>query len=175
MMHETFKIVDTVEYRKVLPDGKTLDMSPEGLIAKTNNHPSIWQRIKMFFGCYKCFGDAMMNYGLQHLATAVYNHYTHISVGTSSTDPADYTRTDVVAPVFTRVVATKGYETVYIENDTAVFTGIFNPSSVVTIVETGLHNAITGGAMGARQTSCSILTVIDIPFGIIWKVTITRA
>lgn len=174
MVQETFKIIDKVQFRNVLPDG-TLDMSPEGLIACTNNHPSIWQRIKMKLGLYKCFGDAMMNYGLQHVATCLYDKYSHISVGTSSSSPADYTLTDLVTPVFTRVVAAKSYKTEFIENDTAVWIGIFYPTGTYTIVETGLHDMLTGGHMGARQTSCSIPTTSGVPIGMIWEITVARA
>lgn len=188
-MKEKIGAVDTVEFRKVLPDG-TLDMSPEGLILQTNNDPTRWQRFQMALGnfldrirldslcrrlgLYKCAGDAMMNAGLTHIATAVHDYYGFISVGTSSSSPSDYTRNDCVTPVLTRVAATKSYETTYVANDTAVFTGVFYPSAVYTIVETGLHTLVTAGIMGARQTSCSIVTVNGIPFGIIWKVAIVR-
>lgn len=184
MIAERLNVIDTVEVRKVKSDRlwkspseytiDDLDMSPEGLILKTNNNPTIIQRILKFFGLYKCAGDAMMNWGLQQIATSIYNTYTHISVGTSTATPDDYTLNDVVSPVLTRVLATKGYGTTFITNDTAVFTGIFYPSGSYTIVETGLHDDDETGHMGARQTSCSIPTTTGVPFGIIWKVCAAR-
>lgn len=173
-LNDGVRTIDTVEVRKVLPGG-TLDMSPEGLILETNNHPSIIQRIMKYLGLYKCAGDAMMNYGLQHLATAIYDHYGFVSVGTSAATPDDYTLNDVVAPVFVRVPAAKSYVTTFIENDTAVFVGIFTPSGSSTVIETGLHTALTGGHMGARQTSCNIPTTINVEIGIMWKICVARA
>jgi hypothetical protein len=173
MINEKIKVIDTVQVRHVLEDG-TLDMSPEGLILETNNKPSFIQRIKMWFGLYKCAGDAMMNWGLQQLAISVYNTYGYVSVGTSSSTPSDYTLNDVVTPVLTRISATKSYDTTFIENDTVQFIAIFTPSGTYLIVETGLHDAETGGHMGARQTTCNITTTIDVPFGILWRVCIAR-
>lgn len=174
MMKERICTIDTIEVRRLLPDKKTIDMSDDGLILKTNNNPSIIQRIMKWLGLYKCAGDAMMNWGIQQLATSVYNTYTHVSVGTSTATPDDFTLNDLAAPALTRSEATKSYITTYITNDTAVFQAVFYPSGTVTIVETGLHTAATGGHMGARQTTCNIVTTVDVPFGIIWRVCIAR-
>lgn len=181
---EKMRIIDTVEFRRIRPESMykdpseytidDLDMSPEGLILETNNHPSIIQRILMFFGLYKCAGDAMMNSGLQYITTCIHDYYNYISVGTSSSLPDDYTRSDLVTPVLTRALATKGYDTTFIENDTAVMTGIFTPSGAYTIVETGIHPLVTGGDMGARQTTCNIPTTSGVPFGIIWRICVAR-
>ena len=69
MMKERICTIDTIEVRRLLPDKKTIDMSDDGLILKTNNNPSIIQRIMKWLGLYKCAGDAMMNWGIQQLAT----------------------------------------------------------------------------------------------------------
>lgn len=171
-MNEGMKIFDIVEVRKV-KNGE-IDESVEGLILKTNNHPSIWQRIKRWLGLYKCAGDAMMNWGILKLSESIYDTYSHISVGVSSSSPGDFTLIDLVSPTLVRIAATKGYTTTFIENDTAVFTGIFTPDGTYTIVETGIHTAATGGNMGARQTTCNISTTPGVEFGIIWKVCVAR-
>lgn len=115
-----------------------------------------------------------MNAGLTDIATHIYTDMNYVSVGTSSSDPTVYTKTDLVAPVLTRVLATKGYETTYVTNDTTTFTGIFTPDGIYTIVETGLHKTLAGADMRYRQTSCSITTANGVPFGIIWKVAVVR-
>ncbi len=172
-MNETIKVIDTVQVRHVLEDG-TLDMSPDGLILETNNNPSIIQRIMKWLGLYKCAGDAMMNWGLQQLTISVHDTYSHVSVGTSSSTPDDYTLNDVVTPTLARVEATKSYETTFIENDTAQFIAIFTPSGTSLIVETGLHTDVTDGHMGARQTTCNINTTAGVPFGVLWRVCLAR-
>lgn len=172
-MNESIRAIDRVEYRKVKADG-TLDMSPEGLILETNNNPSLIQRIKMWLGWYKCAGDAMMNWGLTTLTESIYDTYTHISFGTSDSTPADYTLNDVVSPIMTRVLAAKSYTTTYITDDTVMMVGILTPDAVYHIVETGIHTAVTGGHMGARQTNCDITTVIGNPIGVIWYITMAR-
>src|SRR5574343_487215 len=106
MKNEVMRVVDRVEYRRVNIDG-SIDMSPEGLIMETNNNPSIIQRIKRWLGWYKCIDDAMMNWGIQQLAVSVYDTYDYISFGTSASSPADYTLTDLVAPIMTRIRAAK--------------------------------------------------------------------
>jgi len=166
---ERLKTIDTIEVYKVKPDG-TLG----NLILKTNNSPNLLQRLFMELGLYKCAGDAMMNWGIQQLALSVYNTYTHMSVGISTSSPSDYTLTDLVSPVMTRVVPTKSLATTYIADDTAQFLGVFTPDAIYTIVETGIHDALTVGHMGARQTSCSITTVPSESFAILWKVCIAR-
>lgn len=188
MTTEQIKTIDRISVRKVKPEfiGLTqdeinrfdpkdvLDMSPDGLILETNNHPSIIQRIKMWLGLYKCAGDAMMDWGLQQLTISIHDTYSHISAGISSTNPDDYTLNALVSPVLVRVVATKGYETTFIENDTATFISIFVPDGTYTIVETGLHTALTDGYMGARQTTCNIPTTSSKPFGIMWEICVAR-
>jgi len=189
MINEKLETIDTVQYRKLLPDG-TIDMSPEGLILETNNNPSIWQRFQIVIGnflerifganlcvhlgLYKCAGDAMMNWGIQQLAISIHDTYNYISVGTNSGSPNDYTLNELLTPVMVRAPVTKGYDTTYIENDTAVFQGIINATGAYTIVETGIHDTLTGGHMGARQTSCSVVTTDGVPFGMIWRVCIAR-
>ena len=188
MRLEMMRTIDRIEVRKVKPEFiglsqeelstfdpmDILDMSDDGLILETNNHPSIIQRLKMWLGLYKCAGDAMMNYGLQQLAISIHDSYGYISAGTSSSTPDDYTLNNLVSPVLVRVAATKGYKTTFITDDTATFIGIFTPDGTYTIVETGLHTLITGGYMGARQTTCNIPTTSGIPFGILWEVCIAR-
>jgi|GEM_PF-6911425 len=169
-MKDNMRMEDRIEVYDVNKDG-----SFGKCILKTNNNPSFLHRLLMRFGLYKCAGDAMMNYGIQHLATAIYSTYGYVSVGISSASPSDYALTDIISPVLTRMLATKSYETYYTTNDTAVFTAVFTPDGTYTIVETGLHDAITAGNMGARQTSCSITTSTGVPFGIIWKITIARS
>ena len=188
MKSEVLRTIDKIEVRKVKPEFiglsqeeldqfnpmDILDMSDDGLILKTNNNPSIIQRLKMWLGLYKCAGDAMMNYGLQQLAISIHDTYSHISAGTSSSTPDDYTLNNLVSPVLVRVSVTKGYKTTYITDDTATFIGIFTPDGTYTIVETGLHTALTDGHMGARQTTCNIPTTLGVPFGILWEICIAR-
>lgn len=163
------RIIDTVEAYELNKDG-----SFGRLILRTNNNPNIIQRFLMKIGKYKCAGDAMMNFEIQRQATSIYNYYGFISFGIDSATPTDYTLTDLKSPVMTRAIATKGYATTYITNDTAVFTGVLTATGSYTIIETGLHDALTGGNMGARQTSCSIPTTNGVAFAMVWRVCVAR-
>ncbi|MCK9459956.1 MAG: hypothetical protein M0R80_09990 [Proteobacteria bacterium] len=177
--------MDRVEFRKIkveeLPENYTqedlinaIDYSDDGIIQQTICHPTVFQRVLNKLGLFHYLKDAPMDYEIQRIATSVYTTYGYISVGISSSSPTDYTLNNLVSSVLTRVTALKGYETLYVTNDTATFIGVFTPDGTYTIVETGLHTAATSGYMGYRQTSCSISTTASIPFAIFWKVTIAR-
>jgi len=118
-------------------------------------------------------GDAFTNYGIADFATYISDKYDYGRVGTDGTSGSDYTLTDLKAPIMSRVAFTKSFDTTYVTNDTAIFTAITTSTGDYTLAEFGIHDASSGGNMGARQTG-SWSVVDGETFGIIWRIVVSR-
>ncbi len=171
---EKFNIKDTVEVWSVRDDGIFNE-----LILKTCNNPSIFDKFLKLIGFKKFANDIIMDIGVQDVATFIYNRYNYIQNGVADTHMSDATLTNLISPLPTaRVLATKGYDTTYITNDTILFTGVFTNNSGDTqiIKESGLFKDISTSAsdvMFCRQTfSYSVLD--GSTYGVIWKIVISR-
>ena len=133
-----------------------------------------WKKIGKALGFYKCIDDALTDYAVTDLASYILLKYGYASQGIDGTDGTNYTLTDLKSPVMSRVTLTKSFDTTYTTNDTVVFTGITTATGDYTLCEFGIHDALTGGNMGARQTSCTWDVVNGETFGMIWRIVVSR-
>lgn len=132
------------------------------------------EKVLKALGLYRCIDDALTDYAVSDFATYISTTYGYASVGLDGTDGTDYTLNDLKSPVMSRVLCTKSFDTTYSTNDTAVFTAITTATSDYTLNEFGLHTALTGGYMGARQVSCTWPVVNGETFGMIWRIVASR-
>ena len=116
---------------------------------------------------------AMTDYAVADFATYISDKYDYGSVGTDGTDGTDYTLNDLKTPVMTRLAFTKSFDTTYSVNDTAILTAITTATNDYTLAEFGIHDASTGGNMGARQVGSWAVTSGET-FGIIWRIVVSR-
>jgi hypothetical protein len=148
------------------------------LEVETVKKPSVFQKLKCRVGLGNMADDALTNYAINDLAAYLSTKYTYVSVGTDATLGTDYTLNELVAPVMTRVAATKSFMNTYgtdvLLPDTAVYTSIMTSSGDYTLRESGLHTTITGGYMGARQTYYNWVVANGETFGMIWKIINSR-
>ena len=166
-MESNGSVADRLELYRIKDGEWTLEMQTEV------NLPW-WKKVGKALGFYKCIDDALTNYAIQDFATYIHDKYGYASCGTDGTDGDVYTYTDLKTPVMTRVACTKAYATTYTTNDTVVYTAITTATSDYTLTEFGIHDALTSGNMGARQTSCTWDVVNGETFGMIWRIVVSR-
>lgn len=172
--HERFKFIDKIQICEVNSDG-----TMGKVVLETCSNPTILDKLLKSIGL-KCYAhDLIMDAGLADVANMIKDRYTYIQNGLSEASMADGTLINVVSPLATaRVTATKGLETTYITNDTAVFTGVFKneTGSTQIIKESGLFKDLTTSAsdiMFCRQTF-SYSAADGATYGVIWKIIATR-
>ena len=171
---ERFRFVDKIQICEVNDDG-----SMGKVVLETCSHPSILDRFLKYIGLKNYANDLIMDVGIQDVATMLKDRYNYIQNGESDADMATSTLTDLKSPLATaRVSATKGLETTYLLNDTAIFTGVFtnNTGSTQTVLESGLFKDATTSVddiMFCRQTF-SYTALNGSTYGVIWKITVTR-
>lgn len=143
-------------------------------LCETNNNPTFFQKALSKIGLYCYADDALTNYALSDIAGYFTEKYTHISLGTSAATPDDYTLTDLVTPLPARFPVSATLATTHTTDDTAVFTSIIVSPGDYVIKESGLHDALTGGNMGARQVCCDWTIQSTKTYGLIWKIVCGR-
>lgn len=153
-------------------EGELLEVGYKDLETKVDLNPI--EKVMKALGLYRCIDDALTDYAVADFATYISNKYGYASVGTDGTNGDVYSYTNLRSPVMTRVACTKSFATTYSTNDTAVFTVITTATGDYTLTEFGLHDALTGGNMGARQCSCTWDVVNGETFGMIWRVVASR-
>jgi len=106
---------------------------------------------------------------------------THIGIGTNNT-PATSTQTGLIAELDyatytdtgTREAATSSPTKTNFTSDTAQYQATFTfVASGITIYETGVFNAVTGGEMFARRTIGGFTPAINDQMTITWKLGFT--
>ena len=166
-MIDKSSVADRLELYRINDGEWTLEMQTEV------NLPW-YKKVAKYLGLYKCIDDALTDYAVQDFAIYIHDKYGYASCGIDGTDGDVYTYTDLKTPVMTRVACTKAYATTYTTNDTVVYTAITTATNDYTLTEFGIHDALTGRNMGARQTSCTWPVTTGETFGMIWRIVVSR-
>jgi hypothetical protein len=160
---------DKLEIYSIDPSGNwTLEM-------ETTYKTSVFDKITGLFHRKPCINDALTNYAINDIAQHISGKYGYASVGTSDTDPTDYSRNSLISPVMNRFTTANTLVNTYGSDsllpDTAQFTVIVTSDGDYDLIEFGLHTTAVDGYMGARQVGSAAWTVSNNEtFGLIWKV-----
>jgi len=172
--HELMSFSDKFELHRIDCDIGDWDPNKSKPEVTTLNNPNILQKILCKLGICNYAGDALTNYALSDLSTYLSTKYIYCSVGTDGTNGTTYTYTNLIAPVMSRVATTNAVTTTYTTNDTVTYTAVFTSDGDYTLKEAGIHDALTSGNMGARQTYYDWTVSNGDNFGAIWKIINNR-